>query len=223
MTENQTQNRDRQSSLILGAILVAAGILLLFSNFELFGALTSLVWTMLFSAGGLVFLYLFLTDYRGRWWAAIPGSALLGLGMVILVDNFAPRFLQPLSGSLFLFAIGVGFALVYIAVPQNWWALIPAGVMTTLAVVAAVDQLNLPWLDGGSVFFIGLGLTFLVLAVLPTQREHQLRWAFIPGGILLIFGLLIGTPFIALFGYLWPLALIIVGVFLIWRRLSTQS
>lgn len=218
-----TQDKSQQSNLIWGAILVAGGILLLLSNLNLFGPLTALMWTLLFGGAGIFFLYLFLTAPEQRWWAAIPGCVLLGLGMVTSINELGPRFLAPVSGSVFLFSIGVGFMLVYLAQRQNWWAVIPAGVMTTLAVVAGIDNLGLRWVDSGAIFFVGLGVTFLVLGFLPTSSGKELRWAFIPGVVLISMGILIGTPFISVLGYLWPLALIVGGALLIWRQLRERQ
>jgi hypothetical protein len=220
--QNQNQRFDQPSNLIWGGLLILAGLLFLLSNLGVLGVLQAFVWVALFSAGGLFFLYLFLQERTHRWWAAIPGSTLLGLAATIFFSEIGPRFLQPLAGSIFLASIGLGFALVYLAVPANWWALIPAGVMTTLAVVAGVDSIGPRWFDSGGIFFVGLGLTFLLVALLPNQAQN-LRWALIPGGVLLLMGLLIGTPLINLFGSLWPLALIAAGLFLVWRRLNGKD
>lgn len=222
------QNRWKESNAIWGILLIVGGLLFLLQNLGIFRGLAALMWVVLFGAAGLFFLYLFLKDLASNWWAAIPGSTLLGLSATVFFGEVGPRFLQPISGSIFLFSIGFGFALVYLANPRNWWAVIPAGVMTTLGVVAGIDAFGPRWMDSGGVFFVGLGLTFLLLGMLPArgeqgQAEHGLRWAFIPGVILLVMGILIGTPFIGAFGYLWPLVLIVGGAYLIWRNLTTRA
>ncbi|HMN29816.1 MAG TPA: hypothetical protein PKE45_16815 [Caldilineaceae bacterium] len=220
--QNHEQSNERQSRLIWGAILIAGGVLLLLPRLPIFSALTGMIWTTLFSAAGLTVLYFFFSDQERRWWAAIPGSALFGLAMVIAIGELGPHFLAPLSGPLFLFSLAVGFGLVFLAVPQHWWAIIPAGVMATLAAVAGVDALHLRWLDSGSLFFVGLGFTFLVLPLVAERAGRELRWAFIPGTILLLMGLLIGTPFLGVLGNLWPVALIVAGGLLIWRQMAAH-
>jgi hypothetical protein len=222
------QNRWKENNAIWGILLVVGGLLFLLQNLGIFRGLAALMWVALFGAAGLFFLYLFLKDLASNWWAAIPGSTLLGLSATVFFGEVGPRFLQPVSGSIFLFSIGFGFALVYLANSQNWWAVIPAGVMTTLGVVAGIDAFGPRWMDSGGVFFVGLGLTFLLLGVLPArgkpgQGEHGLRWAFIPGVVLLVMGILIGTPFIGAIGYLWPLVLIGGGAYLIWRNLTPRA
>jgi hypothetical protein len=126
------------------------------------------------------------------------------------------------TGPLFLASIGVGFALVYLATPQNWWAIIPAGVMTTLALVAGVDELRLVSFDTGGLFFIGLGVTFLVVGLLPAEHGAWTRWAFIPAAVLIVIGVLISTSFEPGIAYLWPAALIVGGLVLIGRTLLTR-
>lgn len=219
MSQSQLQQRNG----LWGILLILGGIFFLLHNLGLFAGLTAIIWVMLFGAGGLFFLYLFLNNRHETWWAAIPGCTLLGLAMVIFLDDLGPALLSPLSGPLFLASIAMGFALVYLATRQNWWALFPAGVLATLALVAAVDELGIRGFDGGGIFFIGLGVTFLVVALLPTEEGHNMRWAFIPAGVLILMGLLIGTSFTALLEFIWPLALIVGGLLMIWRYLTMRS
>jgi hypothetical protein len=63
-------------------------------------------------------------------------------------------------------------------------------------------------------FLVGLGLTFILLGVLPGYN-NQLRWAFIPGGILTLIGLLTMPLMGQAFNILWPAALIIAGGYII--------
>lgn len=214
--ESKTENRN----VLWGALLVVAGVLLLLQmNFGFFDAVANLFWVAAFGAGGMVFLYLALTGQRDRWWAAIPGMALLGLAGTIFVSEYGPGRLDELGGMVFLGSLGVGFLLVYLLDPENWWALIPGGALLTLGVVAGVDSLNVRGLDSGGILFFGLGLTFLAVAFLPTLSHAPARkWAAIPAAVLLVLGFLIGTPFANVFDYIWPLALVVAGAYLIMRR-----
>jgi hypothetical protein len=213
----------KQSNAIWGILLILGGFLFLVQNLGIFRGLASLVWVGLFSAGGLFFLYLFLNDRTKTWWAAIPGCALLGLAATVFFGDIGPSFLEPVSGPLFLASIGMGFALVYLAVPSNWWAIIPAGVLTTLALVAGFDELGPRSFDSGGIFFIGLGVTFLVVALIGRESGRNLRWAYIPAAVLLVMGILIGTSFVDAINYIWPLALIVGGGVLIWRNLVEKQ
>ena len=64
--------------------------------------------------------------------------------------------------------------------------------------------------DSGGVFFVGLGLTFVLVALLA-----KMKWAFIPAAVLLIMGFFLGTPFVGMLGYLWIGVLLIAGIILV--------
>ena len=72
---------------------------------------------------------------------------------------------------------------------------------------------------GGSVglFLVGLGLTFILIAVLPGY-EGRLKWGYIPGGILTLIGVLTMPLLEGIFNILWPLALIGAGGYVIYKN-----
>jgi len=201
-----------------GLLLIAAGIFFLLQNMGFFVSLSALLAMALFALGGLAFLVVFLTNLSERWWAAIPGCTLLGLATTIFLDSYAPSLLASFAGSAFLGSIGLGFALVYLANRSLWWAIIPMGVMMTLATVAGVDRFGDSGMESGGIFFIGLGLTFLLVALLPHAGEERLTWAFIPATVLLVLGVFIGTGFEQYFNLLWPALLILIGLFWVVRN-----
>lgn len=201
-----------------GLLLIAAGIFFLLQNMGFFVSISALLAMALFALGGLAFLVVFLTQPHERWWAAIPGCTLLGLATTIFLDNYAPNLLAPFAGSAFLGSIGVGFALVYLANRALWWAIIPAGVMVTLGTVAGFDRFDDGGMESGGIFFMGLGLTFLLVALLPHRGEERLTWAFIPATVLLILGVFIGTGFENYLNLFWPVILILVGIVWVMRN-----
>ena len=204
-----------RSALIWGVILVALGGMFLMQSLGLLKVVSNLLWGAVFAAGGLAFLYVFVTR-PPHWWAAIPGMTLLGIGSLIVLDGIWPAMNDYVGGPLFLGALGLSFVLVYLRRPTFWWAVIPAGTMLTLAGVAFVDALPFN-IDGGGIFFMGLGLTFLVLSALPTP-QGRMRWALIPAGVLVVMGMLLMAQSMVLFRYLWPLALILGGLYLVLRN-----
>lgn len=215
--------KDVRNGVIWGILLMLAGVIFLLQNMGIFVHLGPFLAMALFATGGLAFLYLFLTALQERWWAAIPGATLLGLAGTIFFDNYAPRFLDHLAGPIFLAAIGFGFILVYLADLTKWWAIIPAGVMSTLAVVAGLDGLHMRGVESGGIFFLGLGFTFLMVALLTSQRGNRQSWALIPAAVLLLMGLLIGTPWLGYMENLWPVALIVVGLFWVLRNVRGRA
>lgn len=201
---------NRTGALAVGALLVALGILFLLQNFGIFGGIANLFWLVLFGGGGLVFLYVFASNQQ-QWWAVIPGFVLLGLAMLIgfgdLLGSWGP--------ALFLGSIGLAFWVIFVVRRDFWWAIIPAGTLSTLAFVAVVAD-RLPGEVVGGVLFLGLAATFGLVYVL-TGREGRQRWALIPAGVLGVVGVLLTLSMGGLINYIWALALIGAGVFLLSR------
>jgi hypothetical protein len=208
------------SRIFWGIVLIIGGVLLLLETFGIFEGGT-LFWTMVGIVAGLLFLSIYVTN-RDNWWALIPGIIFLTIGTMIGLNAYLPVFSDlHLSGPFILGGIALSFLLVYFAERSNWWAIIPAGVMTTIAVVAILDS-NTSDLASGGIFFLGLGLTFGVVALLPTSGG-QMNWAWIPAGILGLMGVLILVAAENLINYLWPSALIFAGILLIGRSIRKKN
>ena len=204
-----------ESRMFWGVILIAGGVLFLLQTllgFE-FGAL---FWAMLFGLASIGFISAFVTN-REHWWALIPGFTLGSIGVIILVDAFFPRFGGNLGGFIVLGGIGAAFVAVYLANREHWWAVIPAGVLLTLAVVAGSSDIIGGSATGG-IFFLGLAATFGLVGLLPTS-QGRMQWAFIPAGILGFLGLVVLAAAEGLLTYALPAALILAGLFFILRTL----
>jgi hypothetical protein len=63
---------------------------------------------------------------------------------------------------------------------------------------------------------MGLGLTFGLLAILPTP-QGRMKWALIPAGVLMVMGLLITASAADLLQFIGPVVLILVGLYLLFR------
>jgi len=64
-------------------------------------------------------------------------------------------------------------------------------------------------------------LTFGLVSLAPPPHGRQ-KWALIPATVLLVIGLLIALASMPFIKYLWPLALILVGLYLILNVLGLQ-
>jgi hypothetical protein len=219
----QAKERGPDSRLIWGPILILGGLLFLAQNLGMLGflgaipeAAWALFWMAAFGVGGLAFLVILFLNTKENWWMAIPGFALLGLGATSFVSQFLPFF--PFQGSIFLGNLGLGFFLVYLLNREMWWGLIPGGVLTTLSVVAAVDDLELDGFDTGPFFFLGLAATFTLVALAPTG-EGRNTWAWIPAGVLGIFALALLFSLEWSFNLIWPVVIILIGAGILARAL----
>jgi hypothetical protein len=195
--------------LLFGVLLVLGGLLSLLDATGVISNGGGIFWGLIFGAGGLIFLYILINN-RENWWAAFPAFTLLGLA----ASSFLPESLSAFDGLVFFAGISLGFWWVYLTNTQHWWAIIPAGVLLTLGIVSVVDNAASDIATGG-LFFLGLGLTFILVAVLPGGNGRS--WALIPGTILLLFGALLGTPYSGITDYLWPAVLIVLGGYFVLR------
>ncbi len=204
--------------ILLGGLLVLIGAAALLDSFNIipFGGL---LWGGLFALGGLAFLVFFIQN-RASWWAIIPGVILLGLSTVILISSLFPKFEGSIGGFIFLAAISVAFWLVYGTNNQFWWAIIPAGVMASLAFTVLVDEFTR--FDGGVIFLLGLSGTFALLSILPGLGGNR-RWPLIPAGVLFLVSILAFGLESSLSSVVWAVLLIGLGVFLVVRSLLQKN
>jgi len=207
-----------ESRILWGGLLVLAGVLFLVQNLGLF-RIGELFWVVLLALAAVFFLSVFLQN-KANWWALIPGLTLLSVGIIVLINWISPDHGERWSGSIILAGIGLSFALIYLVARQNWWAIIPAGVLFTLAVIAGLEEF-FPALGTAGLFFLGLGLTFALVALLPNP-QGDMRWAWIPGGILLLVGSIFLVAGGNLLVYVWPVILILAGGLFIVRALRTR-
>src|SRR3990170_1994940 len=200
------------SRTLWGFLLIAGGIVFLLENLRIF-QVGGLFWAALLGIGGLGFLSVFLAD-RQHWWAIIPGVTLLAVATIVFLDTAFPNIPGDWGGTIVLGGIGLAFVLVYLVNQENWWAIIPAGVMVSLAFMTLIDQIFPGIESSGGFFLLGLGLTFALVAILPNP-QGSMRWAFIPAGVLLVVGLLVTAALTPLVNYAWPVVLILAGLYLV--------
>jgi hypothetical protein len=196
--------RDRRTQIGLG--LVALGLLALLGDLGVFAGIGRLFGLLLFGAAGLIVLRTYRDD-PSRMWTLPVGFGLLGLAVASLD--------VPWGGGAFLAAIGLGFLAIWLSdeTRERWWALIPAGVLLTLGVVAVYDE----WLGGrgdvaGTLFFLGLAATFAALYLMPSVNQTWAIWPALGLGIVA----LLTVSFQG--GWIVPIALIALGGWLLTRQ-----
>jgi hypothetical protein len=141
------------------------------------------------------------------------------LGVLLGVDEFLPGV--SWTGAIFLGGIGASFWLIYLTNRERWWAIIPGGVLITLSFVAGLDPL-LSGDSGGGIFMLGMGITFFLVGLIPTP-QGKMRWAFIPALVLILIGVFLMSSLLPVWNIIWPIALILLGMFFILRNYLSIS
>ena len=168
---------------------------------------------------GLVFLAVFLND-RTRIWALI-------VAYVFGVLSIAPMLaaggsLAAYFGSVFLFGVALPFYILYFRSADNWWAIIPAGALTTvgvLATAAIAGFINDGTRGGYANAFLmgGLAVTFAVLWL-----RHSKDWARIVTVILAVLAVA-SVFFVSYYEIFWPVAIILGGLYLFITALRPRA
>jgi hypothetical protein len=205
--------------IVVGLLLITGGLLVLLENLNILTGLSDWFWGLVLAGAGAGFL-VYYAGNRTNWWALIPGGILLVLGLLRILESLAPGMSEQFSGAIFMFGFALTFLVVYIISPVNWWAIIPAGVLATIGVTSMLDETALAaqGFDTGGIFFLGLGLTFLLVFILPAPTGRN-TWAIFPAGALLLVGIFILASATELINYVWPALLILLGLVLIVRYL----
>ena len=125
-------------------------------------------------------------------------------------------------GSVFLFAVALPFFIIYFRSEKNWWAIIPAGVTTILAVIAGAAIAG--WIQDGNeggfttAFLMGgLAATFAVVWL-----RHAKDWAKVV--TIVLAALAVGSIFFASFTEIfWPVAFILAGAYMLFTSLRPKT
>ncbi len=165
------------------------------------------------------------------------GGVLLVLGGLFMLLN---QFVDiNIGGGIFLSALGL-FFIIWGVVTRNAGLLIPGGILTGLSMgVFLVEDISvLPEYAHGGAFVISLGVGFALITLLTrifTDCTHW--WALIVAGILALVGSgivivempqdgllkqIVETAFTAS-QYLWPLVLVGLGLWIIFKKQNSEA
>lgn len=165
------------------------------------------------------FLVVYLNN-RTRTWALIVAYILAVLGIAPLMASGGRD--AAYYGPLFLFAVALPFFVLYFRSRENWWAIIPAGSVTTIAVLAALAIAG--WVrdpnEGGyanALLMGGLAVTFAVVWL-----RHSRSWAKVV--TIVLAALAVASVFFASNSEVfWPLAFILLGIYLFFTALRPRA
>lgn len=169
---------------------------------------------------GLSFFVVYLNN-RTRTWALLVAYILFVLSLAPAMASFSGDT-AAYFGPVFLFAVGLPFFVLYFREAKNWWAIIPAGVMTTLAVLAVLGIAG--WIKdtqtggyGNAILMSGLAATFAVVWL-----RHAKDWAKVVTIILALVAV-VSIFFASLTEIFWPIAIIVGGTYLLYTALRPKQ
>lgn len=206
--------QTRKQGIVWGGLLILFGGMLLV---ETFIDLNEWLWIGALTIGGLGVYAIYATD-RSERWMLIISYVLLAIALMVALIT-----LDILRGSLIatyvLTAIGVVFLYIYLSERTHWWFVIPAYVLLAIGVMVGLIEVGI--LEDNliaSYVMFSIAIPFFVVFA----RDRNLWWALIPGGIMGLIGLaLLITEAAA--SYFVPVALIIVGAWVLVRQFARQE
>lgn len=207
MEEKHGKRTDQ--TLLWGVLLIGLGVLFLLRRL-IPGVIGGILWSGAFAVGGLA-VYSYYRKNPTQWWAQIPAYGMWVLAAIIALGT-SPWVPGELIGAFIMFAIGFPFFYVYLKNNDNWWALIPAYVMSAIGVLILLSTFLSDELIGAYVMF-AIAAPFLYVYL----NDRNQWWALIPGGITSVIG--VGL-FVSGIAFLIPVAMIVVGVYLLVRQAS---
>ena len=169
---------------------------------------------------GLSFFVVYLNN-RSHTWALLV-AYIMGVLSIAPVMSTGRGDTAAYFGPIFLLAIGLPFLVVYLRSTANWWAVIPAGVMATLAIIATLGIAG--WIRdsqtggfSGAILMGGLAATFSVIWL-----RHAKDWA--KGVTIILAVLAVASIFFASYAEIfWPVAFILGGGYLLFTALRPRT
>jgi hypothetical protein len=152
------------------------------------------------------------------------------VGVMLVVIGLMALALQFINLGNLVWLVFGGLAFVFIAtgiITRTFGLVIPGGILAGLGLGIFLMQQPLAALDGaneGGIFLVAFAAGWGLIALLsPLTGEGFQWWPLIPGGIIGAVGLALlsgdfGISILQFVGYLWPVALIVGGLYLLLRR-----
>lgn len=122
---------DRQQwwALIPGLVILGIAVAVFLAEQDLIA--DYVVASIILASIGLPFLLIFTID-RQHWWALIPGMTMSGSAVAVFFEGIGVIGGAAVGG-IIVGGISLGFVSIYLIDRKQWWALIPGGVMGSVA------------------------------------------------------------------------------------------
>ncbi len=156
---------------------------------------------------------------RGR---LIGGALMIGIGLYLLVAQFVQ---SEWMGLLIMPGLGLAFVLGGL-IGRNAGLLVPGGILSGLgagAYLVAEPFAAASEMAQGGLFLLAFAGGWALIVLLSWFIGQRVLWPLIPGGILAVIGALLlgggtGLQILEWAGRLWPVALVLGGLAVLFRR-----
>lgn len=122
-------DRTQWWALIPGLVILGIAVAVFLAEEDLVSG--EIVATFILGGIGLPFLLIFVTDRR-HWWALIPGMTMSGIALAVLLEGLGLISDTAVAG-IIVGGVSLGFLSIYLADREQWWTLIPGGIIGTVA------------------------------------------------------------------------------------------
>lgn len=206
--------KSRKQGLVLGGLLIIFGVLALIENFIDLGVW---IWVAVLVIGGLAVYAIYATDRKEKWILIISYVMLAVAGLLTLLEFEVLQ--DAFVATYVLLAIALPFLLAFLSNRENWGLLIPAYVLTVIAVMVPLIEIGL--LEDimiAAYILFSIAIPFFVVYL----RNSSNWWALIPAGILSV----IAASFLiaqAAVEYVFAAALIVAGILIVVRQFTRKD
>jgi predicted membrane protein len=167
-----TDRTERWLLIISYAMLAVAGLVTLLT----LGALADpYVATYVLLAIGLPFFVAFLFN-RDRWGFLIPAYVLLAIAVFVPLSELGVLN-DTLTVTYVLLAVALPFYVVFFLNTRNWWALIPAGILTVIGLAFLIAEASVEYIFAAALIVAGI----LILVRQLTKGEQTPQVEELPG------------------------------------------
>ncbi|MCP4726290.1 MAG: hypothetical protein GY863_14695 [bacterium] len=212
---------SRLPGLFLGLSLVIVGILVILRNYYYLDFSPEALISVFFFFGSIFFYSKYFSGNNNIAWL-ILGSVLLMAAFSIFAANsydIKDEFIAVAA----LWIVGTTFLVPYLRNRKLFYLVIPIGVLYTVG--AALFYLFYDYYSSHTGFlfilFIGFAVTFGILFFMKNE-ERKLGWAAFPAVIFLVLAAFFGlmdTFYFMYEDYIFPVVIIIIGLFLLGKSL----
>lgn len=163
---------------------------------------------------------------RRRGGGVVGGAILIAIGLFALLQQFvhfdAGLFFLPLLAAVFLIA-GI--------LERRPGLLIPGGILAGIGVGSILIEGPFAYLEDparGGLFLLAFSAGWLLITLASLLVGRVMLWPLIPGAFMGVIGLALtageaGLQFLQLAGVGWPIILIALGIYLVFRRKELQK